>query len=188
MNMTKYLNEFERLHSKIKAHGMTLSDGVLAYRVLSSANLSKDQEQLARATICDLKYEDMVRQLKKIFGDSTTNSEQASAPIKVEAVFEAEEHEETHEAYYGAYKGRGTRSRRSRGFRGNRTSRGTRRLNPADEKGRHSKCNICESIFHWARNCPNAYENQEPQSGSNNRERKSEEISLYQSPDPALAK
>ena len=37
-----------------------------------------------------------------------------------------------------------------------------RTKNPIGDNGRPSKCNICESIFHWSRDCPNAYENNQP--------------------------
>ena len=43
MNMKDYLVKFEQLYTKIKDHQMILPDGVLAYRVLNSANLSNEQ-------------------------------------------------------------------------------------------------------------------------------------------------
>ena len=47
-----------------------MSSDILAYRLLKSANLSEQHEQLARATIAKFDYESMKGQLKKIFGDS----------------------------------------------------------------------------------------------------------------------
>ena len=70
MSMTEHLNEFERLKSKIESYKMSLSSDVLAYRVLKSANLSEQHEQLARATISVLNYDNMKAQLRKIFVDS----------------------------------------------------------------------------------------------------------------------
>ena len=43
MNVSDYLIEFERLLHKTKAQGCTVSDNILAYRVLKSANLSPQQ-------------------------------------------------------------------------------------------------------------------------------------------------
>ena len=64
-----FINEFERLHSKVKEHKSVLSSDILAFRLLKSANLSKSNEQLARATVAELNYEDMKKQLLRIFGD-----------------------------------------------------------------------------------------------------------------------
>ena len=69
MSMKDYMIEFERLLSKTKAHGSNMSEDILAYRLLRSANISQHHEQLARATISDLNYQNMKLQLKKIFGD-----------------------------------------------------------------------------------------------------------------------
>lgn len=43
MGITEFLNTFERLNNKLKKHAMTLPEGVLAYRVLKRANLTKEQ-------------------------------------------------------------------------------------------------------------------------------------------------
>ena len=72
MSMKDYLVKFEQLYTKIKDHQMILPDGVLAYRVLNSANLNNDQMTLCRATMTELKYESMVKQLTRLFADSVT--------------------------------------------------------------------------------------------------------------------
>ena len=36
---------------------------------------------------------------------------------------------------------------------------GKRKKNPVESDGKVSKCIICESIYHWAHDCPDAYEN-----------------------------
>ena len=46
-----------------------MSDDILAYRLLKSANLSEQHEQLAKTTISDLKFDTMKDKLKKIFHD-----------------------------------------------------------------------------------------------------------------------
>ena len=51
MNMKEFSNNFECLHDKLMVYQMELLDGVLAYCVLKSANLSEENEKLARATI-----------------------------------------------------------------------------------------------------------------------------------------
>ena len=57
MSIDEYINEFERLKSKTESYGSSLSSDVLAYRVLKSVNLSQQHEQLAKATIPELKYD-----------------------------------------------------------------------------------------------------------------------------------
>ena len=46
MNMKEFLNNFERLYNRLKVYQMELPDGILAYRVLKSANLSEENEKL----------------------------------------------------------------------------------------------------------------------------------------------
>ena len=81
MSITDYIVEFERLYYKIKVHAMALLDGVPAYQILQSTNLSDTQQQLVRATTTELKYNIMVAELKKILGDGM------SASTKIEAVY-----------------------------------------------------------------------------------------------------
>ena len=56
------------------------------------------------------------------------------------------------------------------------TSNAQRRLNPLYSEGNVSRCNICDRKFHWARKCPDAYENQSQDSRG-----RTETISLFQS-------
>ena len=68
-SMQEFLNEFTRRYNKAKSFGTTMSDDILAYCLLNSANLSKQHQQLAKATISDLKFDTIKDQLNKIFGD-----------------------------------------------------------------------------------------------------------------------
>ena len=72
MTVSDYIIEFEHLYIKAKQHKMELPDGVLAYRVLNSANISSHHKQLVRATLPELNYQSMKDQLKKIFSDPTS--------------------------------------------------------------------------------------------------------------------
>ena len=73
MNIIDYINEFERLNIQIKHFEMELSTGVLAYKVLKNANLSNEKQQLIRATVVSLTYENMKKQLEAIFDSSTSS-------------------------------------------------------------------------------------------------------------------
>ena len=59
MSIVDYLNEFERLYNQIKHYDMELPTGVLAYRVLKNANITHEKQQLVRATLTLLTYENM---------------------------------------------------------------------------------------------------------------------------------
>ena len=63
---------------------MELPTGVLAYKVLKNANILNEKQQLIRATLTSLTYENTKKQLKAI-NDSSINS--ASSNIKEEQVF-----------------------------------------------------------------------------------------------------
>ena len=74
---------------------MELPYGVLAYRLLKSAHLSKQHEQLARATLIELAYDNMKGQLKKILGDPALLESVSHMPsIRVEPVLQANENDE----------------------------------------------------------------------------------------------
>ena len=96
MKICEYLNQFEKLYNKTKSYGTQMSDNLLAYRLLESANLPELHEQMVKGTITDLKYDLMKEQLKKMFGESLPNIEKCT--IKTEDTFHSQH---THESYYG---------------------------------------------------------------------------------------
>ena len=71
MTVSDYVIKFESLYNKAKQHKMELPDGVLAYLVLNSANISSHHNQLVRATLPELSYQSMKDQFKKTFSDPT---------------------------------------------------------------------------------------------------------------------
>ena len=86
MSIQSYLNEFEKRLFKIKSYGTTMSDDLLAYRLLKSANLSSYHEELIKATIPDLQFDLMKGQLKKTFSDASRQ-----IPTKNEDVIKTED-------------------------------------------------------------------------------------------------
>ena len=66
-----FLIEFEKRLYKTRTYKATMSDDILAYRLLKSANLEVAHEQLVKATVSDLKYEEVKLKLKKIFSDES---------------------------------------------------------------------------------------------------------------------
>ena len=60
----------------------------MAYRVLKSANISPEKQQLAHATITELKYEAMKKQIFKIFDETClTKNSSPLVNVKVEDAF-----------------------------------------------------------------------------------------------------
>ena len=82
MSIKDYLITFERLHHKFLQYNIKLPKPVLTYRVLKSANINIEKEQLAHATITELKYEVMKKQISKIF-DETCLTKNSSPPVDV---------------------------------------------------------------------------------------------------------
>ena len=146
---------------------MEFPAGAKAYFLLEAANLTIDNERLARAT-AKLDYEDMENQVQKVFGDTVGKADD-TLPVKTE------------ECNYTSYRGRGgmrgirpsqrrvdfyirrdeSFSRRNE-FKGDNqvASNVTQKLrfngtNPIDVDGARLKCDICQSIIHFAARCPN---------------------------------
>ena len=149
VSLQDFLVKFEALHAKIKRHGMTLSEGVLAYRFLHSANLSNEEMSLCRATITAFKYEDMKKKVMSLFGDKTVIKKSA------EDVFYGSN--STYQNVQRGYQGRGRRGGRGRGVyrgRGNDNPYQSGKLNPPGKFGSPSTCANCGSRYHWVKDCP----------------------------------
>ena len=74
MNVSDFLVEFKLKVNKVKAEGITLSDGVLGYILLNSANLHSNKLNLIRATCSELDFEAVKVQIKKIGFDEFPSS------------------------------------------------------------------------------------------------------------------
>ena len=170
MDMGSYISEFERKHNKIKEHDMNMPDGVLAYKLLHHASLQDSDINLIKATMKELTFLEMKTKLTNIFSDITKSVGIKTEPsVKLENTHYVNPSQDTY--YLNRDRGRG-RGYRGEGFRGRgQWNRGRgrgqwnnkpnpRKLNPPDQSGEPSKCAICQSIYHWARDCPHAHENQ----------------------------
>ena len=166
MNIVGFRNEFERLYNNVEKYGMELSTTVLTYILLKSVDISEDKQQLVRATMSSLMYDDMKNHLKAIYDNFSTNEIKRSiTEIKVEPTYEVKRYEKSDRL--GGYFIRG-QSKAYRGSRGccynrfkenNQTSdtrrqpSDSRRVNPPNQYGRVSRCAICQSIYHWFKDC-----------------------------------
>ena len=133
MPMKDFIAKFEVLNATIRGREMILPDGVLAYRLLHSANLNDEEMRLCRATLPELKYATMKTQLLKIFGDEAVQKIEHTE-IKDEPVFFTNERRRGN---------RGVKSQRGRG-RGREPQNLARSSNPPGPDGKISRCAICD--------------------------------------------
>ena len=71
MSIQSFLNDFEKRLYQTKSYSAKMSEAILGYRLLKSANLSNEHKQLIKATLPELQYDSMKDQLKKIFSYSS---------------------------------------------------------------------------------------------------------------------
>ena len=183
MPIDKFLAEFNLKYTKIKGHNMALPDGVLAYAVLTCANLPDDQAQICRATCSELKYELMRKQIEKVTLEPPSKTVDETVTVQPvlyahddydnESYWEAEHYDNCDQppveesenceeydvkTYY-----------MSRPFRRPYTTRGGpsqrhpygkqwagHQGNPIDEMGYPLTCRFCKSTCHMLRECPHA--------------------------------
>ncbi|CAB4022650.1 Hypothetical predicted protein [Paramuricea clavata] len=142
-SMAEYIVDFDSLYTKIKKREMALPEAVLAFKLLDGAGLTENQRQLALTACSDLKYESMKSTLKRIFGGALSDS--ASGVTGDEAISMKQE------AMYSA-------SNRSQVRTSLIKDRCNRKTNPLNRFGQPTRCRICQSIFHYATNCPDKSE------------------------------
>ena len=174
-SVNDFLVEFEHVYYKFAAQKMILPDPVIAFMLLASCKFTDSEVQLIMSAITEVTYDNMKSALKRIFGSDIGNK-YFNKETKVEPVFEAVD--ETNETFYGRERKNNRRpfSRVRGSWRGGRGSAinrhnsnnfaqlSARRTNPVDREGKVSRCIICDSKYHWARQCPDSYEN----NGNNN--------------------
>lgn len=178
MTIADYVIKFEQLYFKAKSFDMAILDGVLAYRLLNSANLTKDQKQLVKATVSKMDYNIMKDQLKKVFTntarDLSPRNEYEDDRIKVESQEEKSEvlynkDFSKSDAYYSkdfskysSNRGRGrgnfNRGKQNNFHKNKELKNSEKKQNPTNSKGEVCRCNFCGSRFHFVNNCPDVPE------------------------------
>lgn len=162
-SIQEHIHQFEKLYFKLKSHGTTISEDLLAYKLLKSANLSKQDEKLAKGTVTELTLISMKAQLKKIFPDKESLS-QASNSLQVHEINEVTYENIDNDGCYPTYfAGRHSNQDYQR-YAQRRTQTNQQPMkryssvpsskNPPSRTGQISRCRICESIYHWAADCP----------------------------------
>ncbi|CAG2240934.1 unnamed protein product [Mytilus edulis] len=149
VSMSDYIIEFEQRYNKCKKYEMVLPDAILAFKLLDNAGLSQSNRQLALTACSDLKFDTMKSALNRIFASKSQNfpGEQDSVvTVKEESAFVSD-------GYY--QRGRSSRRNfpRNRADRSTNSSRLKTKMNPVFN-GNVSRCKICDSKFHWVKDCP----------------------------------
>ena len=165
--ISTFITEFEHCYFSFTKLDMTLPDTVLAFVLLADCNLSENERQLVMSAITDVSYDKMKAVVKRIFC-SEIQGQNRNYGFEVKA--EPTLYNDNAPVLYSRG---GTRVRPSRGKRGGYISganrhpvgRNSSRNNPVGIDGNISRCLICDSKFHWARNCPHAYENKDKNDG-----------------------
>lgn len=130
---------------------MQLPEAVLAFKLLDGAGLTESQRQLALTACTDLSFESMKQALRRIFTGVTTENDTTDKAVKME-----------HEVLYGKHNKfvssqRGSDSRPKVKPNYDHDKKGNdKRLNPVNRYGNRMKCRICQSIYHFAKDCPEA--------------------------------
>ena len=79
-----FCREFQIRLAKAQSTGTVLADHVLAYKVLKSAGLTPNEEQLVKATTSKLEYVEVVKQLKNLFSSETNDISRNISEVKME--------------------------------------------------------------------------------------------------------
>ena len=171
LNITAYISDFETIVMKMEKQKTKLPGSMLCFKLIRKAGCSQTETQTIIKDVDftteddDAIYKAAKAALKKYKGDLVTGSKTDATTVKLEEA-DLAEHEDVLVSL-GWYKRRGT----WRGGRGRGGSRGggghhgggdqitsgeskKRRRNPKDEDGNFKRCNICESINHYAYDCP----------------------------------
>ena len=173
-----YLLEFDNAKFLLEQEGLKRDDTLLGLDLLAQCQLSESKNQLVMTGLSDVTYEDMKAKLSSIFfneGDDfkkfdDSDKRAASSMENSEGTFYTNSYYQRSRGRGGSSRGRssGNNWKRPRYERDTNNSRDRydndkkqsfRRENPPGQDGKPSKCNICQSIYHWARLCPNSYEN-----------------------------
>ena len=170
-SLEDFLIEFGWLVAKLKDFNILLSEPVLAFRALKSANITKDNQKLVKATVSELTLSSMSKQLQKIMhehssSDSSPNTSLVVVKNEMDIVKNTENNQMNPTAvYYGRSSYRRdsrfnnsrekiNRAKRRQGYKNKTRSTNKKKLNPRDRTGNNTVCFDCGCRFHWSYDCP----------------------------------
>ena len=170
VSLENFLVDFQLRVNKVKATGTQISDGILGYALLNSANLSQDKQDMVKATCDKITFNKVKSQLEKIgLGKHnssvkfSSNNDIGASKVKVEECFcgsvlnqtstndpECSELSSDEELNGGRvfYSFNKSRAESSSGKK--------YKMNPVDKFGHVRACAFCKCHYHWLANCPYA--------------------------------
>ena len=167
--MRDFIVRYEKVSGECQAAtGAILQGEIRGCHVLDQAGLTEEQKQLVLSACGNeqLTYERVGAALQRIFGSLTLKNDE--------------------EDWFGYAKGSGfndyrKRESRGRGYRGRGYGNRSRGAgigavkNPIGKYGTVTKCAICNSEYHWAKECPQNIHNKKEQKEALVEERRKEE-------------
>ena len=170
-SLEDFLIEFGWFVAKLKDFNILLPEPVLAFRALKSANITKDNEKLVKATVSGLTLSSMSEQLRKIMhGHSSSELSPNTSPVVVKNEMDIVNYIESNQMdSIGVYYGHSSYQREShfnnsgekinhggrwQGYKNKTHSTNKKKLNPQDRTGNMTICFNCGSRFHWSYDCP----------------------------------
>ena len=125
---------------------MEILDGISAYRLLNSAKLTKEQNQLVKARVSKMDYQIMKGQLQKVFISTLTNINNKTDVDKIDV--KSEKNEVFYTSRIKNYRQqniyRGPFNSNNQNFKNKNYSK---TMNPLNNKGEISRCNFGGSKF-----------------------------------------
>lgn len=149
-SISDYLIRYERAAEESKrTGGSVLPEIVKGCHLMEQGNLSENQKQMILAACGpeEIKYETVYNLMKRMF---------ENMELKEEGWLEKQTDRD--------------KDKQSQGGFGE-----SKRTNPFGKDGRITKCVICSSIYHWARQCPNNFRNRDKQRKVDDKETKNSE-------------
>ena len=203
-SINDFIADFDRKYSCLKKHGTTISEDLLGFKLLKSANLPTKDEQLIKATVEAITYANIKAKIKAVYSNedekpSTSNhfdikqeptlytkGNQHSDEDDYSEDNQYDDNQEPSDVFYVPNKQRrpyrspnnapfhrrpsSSGPSSSNNWRSDQQSARPRPDNPNQKKtvkgknpsfnGSQTRCNICESINHWATQCPDRHSNE----------------------------
>ena len=131
MSMNEYLLKFENLKLEMTIFNMKIPDTVLAFQILEGAGLNENQRQMALTLASYLTFKSMKGVLETVFGSENVekncnfDNSYLDSQIKQQNVCYTQQP-----------------SKQNKG-----------KFNPLTKQGVVSRCTICDSKMHWAKDC-----------------------------------
>ena len=168
VSILNHCDDFNRKYLKVKNGGNHLTENVLALKLLQSANLSDYEVTLIKATVPELSYDEVLKQLKKTYVGMRTETKEAKNPQNTL-------YNEANDMLFKAQKRRKSISKKKpqstcNSHQGNssltaQNFKNYRGRNETNTNRRVRRCNFCESINHKQHECPDLQSSKSSNSG-----------------------